>query len=275
MALNNLMLKEETVSLTGKNIELENKALFLKQITANLSHDLKFPLNSAYSVLTNLKYVLNSKNKAVTKESFEKGIGDLSKSLRKIGEYIDICLDKELIALGKLVLKNEEVNVKQVCEDAVFLHSEHFEKKEKTITCTLPKEDIFIMGDTTRLESVISNLISNATKYGGKNIDINLQADENNLLLEVSDNGKGIEESLKEHVFECYVKGSQVATSGKERSTGLGLFICKNYIERMNGSITFESNVDKGTKFSIKLPLINKDAEIDYYELFLKENAII
>lgn len=62
MALNNLMLKEETVSLTGKNIELENKALFLKQITANLSHDLKFTLNSAYSVIRNLKYTLNSKN---------------------------------------------------------------------------------------------------------------------------------------------------------------------------------------------------------------------
>lgn len=131
------------------------------------------------------------------------------------------------------------------------------------------------MGDSTRLESVISNLISNATKYGGEHININLQVDENNLLLEVSDNGKGIDETLKDRAFECYVKGNEVVTSGKERSTGLGLFICKNYIERMNGSITFESELNKGTKFYIKLPLIDKNDEIDHYELFLKENAII
>lgn len=255
MALKSLLLKEETISLVLKNMELEGKASFLRQLTANLSHDLKFPLSSAYSIVERIKYVMEKKN--IKNDYIDKNMSDLTKSLKKLGEHISISLDRELINLGKLVLKLEEVSVKQICNDAIFLHSDNLEKNDITLNYHSPECDVFILGDSIRLENVISNLISNAIKYGGDIIELNLEIIDNNVLICFSDNGEGIDEQFKNKIFDCYSKvDSSSINSGKERSTGLGLFICKNYIELMNGNISFESEKNKGTRFFIKLPLL-------------------
>lgn len=265
MALNSMILKEEKLSLAIKNIELESKAQFLRQLTANLSHDLKFPLSSAYSIVNKMKYAMNKKSSNLNPEFFEGNMSDLSKSLKKIGEYISISLDRELISLGKLALKNEEVNIKQTCKDAIFLHSDYLRKNNIALESNFDEEAIYILGDAIRLESVISNLISNAIKYGGDKIILNINNLEKKIIIEVADNGPGIDDSVKQNVFDCYVKGNpeEGINSGKERSTGLGLFICKNYIEMMNGSIWFESDKN-GTKFFIELPIMINDTLASY-----------
>ena len=104
-------------------------------------------------------------------------------------------------------------------------------------------------------------------------INININTSENNLLIEVSDNGPGIDNEVKARVFDCYVKSNQFSGSGKDRSTGLGLFICKTYIEMMGGAIWFESEQGKGTTFFITLPLMNSYKDEDRYDYKFTEIA--
>lgn len=255
MALNSLMLKEETILLELKNTELENKAKLLNQITANLSHDLKFPLASAGHSLKKLEYKLKSSN--LSKEEIIQNAKDIERSMKKIRAYIDISLDRELISLGKLKLKNEVVELKDVLEDAIFLHSDYFEKNNVVINTDLNDEDFIIWGDKIRLESIFSNLISNSVKYGATVIDLDIKKSNSDVIITFKDNGMGIDDSIKDKIFECYVRGdkNRGEGEGKERSTGLGLYISKNYIELMNGSISFESKKTLGTTFFIKLPI--------------------
>ncbi len=264
MALDNLMLKEESFALSVKNVELENKADFLNNLTANLSHDLKFPLSSSVQILNKISYMLDKKA-SITKDLILTDINKLYKALGKINEYISISLDREMISLGKLVMVKKNVNIRQACEDAIFLHTDYLEKKEIKVIFEFPEEELFIYGDRVRFEHVISNLVSNAAKYGGQMIKIKIEKTSTasgnfELILTLEDNGPGIKENIKDKVFERYVQSGIVSNSGTDRSTGLGLFICKTYIEMMNGSIWFESG--NGTKFFIKLPLVNESQSL-------------
>jgi signal transduction histidine kinase len=257
MALDNLMLKEESFALSVKNIELENMAGFLNNLTANLSHDLKFPLSSSVQILNKISYLMEKKA-SISKDLIQDDISKLYKSLGKINEYISISLDREMISLGKLTLEKQLVNVRQACEDAISLHSDYLKTKMISIKFELSEEELFIKGDRVRFEHVVSNLISNAGKYGGPQITVKSERVNSYLLLIVEDNGSGIKEELKDKIFERYVQSGSGSNSGTDRSTGLGLFICKTYIEMMDGNIWFESG--HGTKFFIKIPLLENNA---------------
>jgi signal transduction histidine kinase len=253
MALNTLLLKEEAHSLSVKNTELENKARFLNQVTTNLSHDLKFPIASGQTTVNKVLYLLNKKSYPGL-DFIKESLGMVNRVFEKVEEYISISLDREMISLGKLVLNNEKIDLKKACEDAILLHSDFLEKKGKTIDFNFPEEDIFISGDRVRFENVISNLVSNAGKYGGSLIKLSLSFIEAQVLIEVHDNGPGIKETIKDKIFECYVQEGMLSNSGADRSTGLGLFICKTYIEMMKGSIRYESEPSRGTTFIITMP---------------------
>ncbi|MFN8576873.1 MAG: ATP-binding protein [Candidatus Sericytochromatia bacterium] len=255
MALNNLNLKEKTISLVVEKMELESKANFLRQLTSTLSHDLKHPLSSAYIIADRIKYYMEKKN--FRNEYIENGLTDLNKSLKKLNDHISIVLDRELISLGKLVLQLEPVSIKKIINDAIFIHSNNINANEIELKYNAPEFDILVSGDSLRLENVISNLLSNAIKYGDTEIIIDLEVRDKNLLIKLSDNGSGVDDEFKNQIFECYSKAdTSTINSGKDRSTGLGLFICKNYLDLMNGKIYFETEKNKGTTFFIELPIL-------------------
>lgn len=255
ITLNNILVSEEVTDLTTKNAELESKAQFLNNLTANLSHDLKFPINSASLILSRIKYKM-SKGKGLEPEAMNKELDKLSKTFGKINEYINICLDQELISLNKLKIANEKVDIKLAVRESLAIHADYLERKEIELSCELPEEELFILGDRIRFEHIISNLISNAAKYGGSNIDIKVEKKVDKVFISVADNGPGVSEKVRNKVFERYTLENKESNSGKERSTGLGLFICKNYIELMKGDIRFETETDKGTTFYIELPIM-------------------
>ncbi len=124
-----------------------------------------------------------------------------------------------------------------------------------TITYSSPY-DIDVFADIDMLKIVLRNLVSNAIKFTNKNGTININAEENsgNVLISVSDNGIGIPPDNLSKLFDI----SQVLTTkgtAEETGTGLGLFICKEFVEKHGGKIRVESKVGKGSDFKFTLPM--------------------
>jgi signal transduction histidine kinase len=103
------------------------------------------------------------------------------------------------------------------------------------------------------IQSILQNLIHNAILYRnrGKNsfVSVSVSEEENHLVLDVGDNGEGIQEDILPHIFKMFYRGNQ-----KSKGSGLGLFIVQNAVEKLNGTITVESKLNSGTSFKILLP---------------------
>ena len=112
-----------------------------------------------------------------------------------------------------------------------------------------------VMGDTARLHQVLTNLIVNSLKHGGEEAKarLSIDTDDNHVILEVSDDGVGVQEADLPHIFERFYR----ADTSRTRATGgsgLGLAIVKTIVEAHQGAITVESTVGEGTSFRIVLP---------------------
>jgi len=106
--------------------------------------------------------------------------------------------------------------------------------------------------DPARLEQVISNLVSNAVKYGaGRPVRIALTASADGVVLSVSDQGAGIDPSLQGRIFERFFRAD---TGGQTAGLGLGLAVVRELVEIMNGTVTVESAPAQGTTFTVRLP---------------------
>ena len=122
------------------------------------------------------------------------------------------------------------------------------------ITFNTPHEELLMEFDKIEIKRVLKNLLNNAFSYTKKDgqIEINLQKQDNMVIIEVKDNGKGIEPENIEKIFDSYF-----STSKKMRKvgTGLGLFLTKQIIEKHGGTIKVTSKINKGSTFSFSLPL--------------------
>jgi signal transduction histidine kinase len=116
-------------------------------------------------------------------------------------------------------------------------------------------DDIEVLADTNMLVSIFQNLISNAIKYSrpGGFIRVNAQETENQVEIIVSDNGLGMSKDTMSKLFKV---GEDISIPGtrNEKGSGLGLIICKDFVERHQGNILVESELGKGSEFTIRLP---------------------
>jgi DNA-binding response OmpR family regulator len=130
--------------------------------------------------------------------------------------------------------------------------SKHIDYQFATTT-----DSYLLMIDQPKLESIIQNLLSNALKFTSNSGRVHFSLDiieDQKFIIEVSDSGAGISDADRSHIFERFYQGSQTTT--QTSGTGIGLNLTREYCERMNGSIDFESEVGKGSRFWIELPLL-------------------
>jgi signal transduction histidine kinase len=115
--------------------------------------------------------------------------------------------------------------------------------------------------DDNRLHQVLENLISNAVKYSphGKNIIIRLRQDERHVRCEIQDEGPGLSDSDKQKLFGKFTRLAAKPT-GREHSTGLGLFIVKKLVELMNGAVWCESELGQGATFIVEFPVMSHES---------------
>ena len=146
----------------------------------------------------------------------------------------------------------------------VIAHSfaEQAKRKGQTINCTVSASDIFVEGDEDRLREAINNLVSNAVKYAplDSNIRLNVTATESDVYIAVSDEGPGLSAHEQEGLFAPFKRLSPEPT-GNEGSSGLGLYIVKQIIERHDGTIKVNSTKGEGSTFTIMLPRVESDSD--------------
>ena len=147
------------------------------------------------------------------------------------------------------------MNLSSLILDCIDIYSVAFEDAGGQIIFEKPSEAIFFTGDRARMERALANLLDNSLNYSDKpKITIELWQT-HNVYMRIKDNGPGVPDSIREKVFERFVRGDE---SRKSQGSGLGLSIVRSYIQLQEGSIELEGS-EEGASFIITLP--NKKAE--------------
>ena len=230
---------------------LEDINISKNRILSVIGHDLRSPLT-----------VINAIGKMMAE-----GLSDFDE--QELAEMIQAITDssrKAMTLLTDLVLwcqnQNEtithhpqKVDMNEVIEDSSALYSEDIDKKNLSVIFQV-MTPTKVYADKEMVKTVMRNFISNAIKFSpaGSNIYISAGTDENTMFISISDEGHGIEEVLRNRILKGANNISTQGTSG-EKGIGLGLTLCKDFIEKNNGVMTIHNNQTKGTTFSFSLPL--------------------
>ena len=248
-------LRQEKIKAEKAN---EAKSIFL----FNMSHDIRTPINAIVGYSQLMKKELTNPKLVHYQEMIEQS----SKLLLSI---INNVLDMARVESGKMELdENYNVvgNILQVVCDAFEGEAT---RKNIEITRNISVKHKHVMADATKMQEILSNLISNAIKYtpedGHVSIDIQeLECEREGYVLfqtKVSDTGIGMSEDFLPSLFELFAR-ERNTTISKIPGTGLGMAIVKNFVDLMDGSIEVESELGEGSTFTITIP--HKIADKDY-----------
>lgn len=222
---------------------------------ANISHELKTPINvilCATQLLESENYTNNidNKNTEVIKDN-------CCRLIRLINNIIDI----EKAELNDLKLNLNASNVVSVTEELVMSIIPYAEKKNLNLIFDTNEEEVIMDIDSSKFERVVLNLVSNAIKFSNENSNIYVKviSKDNYVDVIVQDNGEGIPKKDIANIFEKFMQVDNTLTR-KNEGSGIGLSIVKSFVELHSGEVMVESEINKGSKFTVRLPkTIKKD----------------
>lgn len=251
---NEIKIKETELNLSNHKYEKANKAK--TEFLASMSHDLRTPMNAIIG-LTEL-----SKDNIDNKELLDQYINKIDISSKYLLSLINDILDISAIEDGKLTVSNSPLNLKDLVQEITSMYNVNSQQKNLDFTVQLNRiYHEFLIGDYFRIKQIITNLLSNAFKFtpntGHVNLIINeISSGKNIVLLNiiVKDTGIGIKKELQNKIFQKFVQ-ADTETFNKYGGSGLGLSIVSNLVSLMNGTISLESYENKGSTFSVTLPL--------------------
>jgi len=221
------------------------------EFLATLSHELRTPLNALRLWAGVLR------QRPVDPDTLARGIDTIDRNAALQAQLIDDLLDISRIASGKLRLEMGPIELQAVIESAVETVRATAEGKHLTLARTLDREVGPVLGDATRLQQVMWNLLSNALKFtpAGGRIEIRLQRRGADAEVTVTDTGQGIDPALLPHIFDRFRQGDSSSTR-PQGGLGLGLAIARQLVELHHGTIRAESAGEgRGTIFTVTLPL--------------------
>ncbi|MFL5814211.1 MAG: ATP-binding protein, partial [Bdellovibrionia bacterium] len=217
------------------------------------SHELKTPLTSLHlEAQIARRRLAKDESKAVEMPWIGKLVNQTDKSILRLTRLVDDMLDVSRIATGKLSLQMETFDLCELAQEIADRMQAQVQAAGTTLTlmCCEPVSGNW---DRFRIEQVITNLLTNAIRYGhGSPIELSVSRNRDQAVLSVRDHGPGILPENMERIFQRFERGA--AGSGIS-GLGLGLFICREIIERHGGHIFVESEQGKGATFKVLLPL--------------------
>lgn len=224
---------------------------------ANISHELRTPLNA----IIGFSEVLSMKMFGPLTEKQEEYVTDIHVSGLHLLGMINEILELSKIEAKAIKLAISKFNLQTSFNEVVNIVRPLADKKKIELQKDA-KEFVEIEADYQKIQQILYNLLSNAIKFTPDNgkIEIGYKTDNGSVLLRVKDTGIGIDKKYEGKIFGKFVQLNNVY-SKKESSTGLGLTITKELVELHGGKIWFESVVDKGTTFFVRLPLVQPKKE--------------
>jgi len=219
-----------------------------------IAHDLRAPFNTILSYTE----LLNDKESEITEEERLQCLIDIEKTARQNYQLLENLLLWSRSQTGKLEFIPEDLNLFEIVQENIFLLEQTAKKKSINLKNDVNKE-IYIYADENMLNTIMRNLLSNALKYSNVNGDVSIlvEEEEKNIKICVADNGIGIDPKILNKLFSIASIQSKGGTLG-EKGSGLGLIICKDFIEKHGGKIWVETEIGFGSKFIFTIPKIEK-----------------
>lgn len=218
-----------------------NKLQILGKLAASLAHEIRNPLSA---LKLNLDYLTLSKNELN---------GDLIESIeacKEATERIQILMENTLDFARKSQQDIDEYSILDLYKRALILLDGAAKKKNIEIKLNFEQELPVLSIDKNKIIQVIVNLLSNAIEasYNNDKIEVEIFTQNHQLIFAVKDYGIGIKEEDKAHIFNDFY-------TSKETGTGLGLSVCRMFLEEFEADLDFESKEGEGSRFFVKFPL--------------------
>jgi PAS domain S-box-containing protein len=219
------------------------------EFLAMLGHELRNPLSPIVTALDLIRMRGDDRSR--------KEIGIIERQVKHLMRLVDDLLDVSRIARGKVELRKRLIDMRDVVARTVETTAPMLEHRRQRLHLEVPPRAAIVNGDQARLLQVLSNLVTNASKYTepGGNVRLRMTTALDALAIEVEDDGIGISPTLLPRVFELFVQGDQSA----ERSSGglgLGLTLARTLVELHGGTVEARSpGLGHGSTFTVRLPL--------------------
>jgi len=261
----NKNIRKKNRRLGAQKDEIEKQAKELEATNATrdkffsiISHDLRSPLATIYSVLQMLRLSYESFSREQLKDFIDEMNISISSTLNLLENLLEWSGSKQ----GQIQSKPQNYNLLNLTNEAIVPVRERAKLKNIELTNVIPAE-IMIFADSNMIQTVLRNLVSNAVKFttGGKTVTISARIIKENFCeIAVADTGIGIPPESIPKLFRIDTHHSTQGTD-KEKGTGLGLILCTEFVERNNGTIWVESEVNVGTTFYFTIPLAHLQNE--------------
>lgn len=242
------------ITKTKENEAALKEALFYRdEFFSIASHELKTPLTSLKLNCQIFKR-FSEKNgaDAYNKERVDRLVTTTDQQVSRLVRLVDDMLDISRIRTGKLSFTKEEINLSELLQEVLERLSPQFLEYKSGSPRIEIVESIRMMGDRLRIEQVISNLISNALKYGrGNPIEVRLTKYDKVAKLTVSDKGIGI---APEFIDKVFLRFQRAVPASEVSGLGLGLYIAKQIVEAHDGTIGLHSKLNEGSTFYVEFP---------------------
>ena len=224
--------------------DFRRQELHKKKMLSNISHDIKTPL----TVILGYLEIMRMENAG--DETLQK----VEARAKQVMELINQFFTLAKLEAGDQNLQRVKVNICEVCRENILSFYELLRQKEFTVDIGIPEHALFAWGDTDAIHRILSNLISNAVRYGseGNYIGMFVRKEADAVIIEITDKGKGIEKAFAERVFERLYT-LEVSRNRDFQGNGLVLTIARNLARQMGGELSLKSEPHVKTTFTVKL----------------------
>ena len=244
-------LARQRQELLGVKAELERAVRMRDDFMSMISHELRNPLNTLH-LQAQLRQRMAKRGEAPGLDAFRTMVAREEHQIRSMIRLLDDVLDMFRTRSGKLVMAPAPMDLAAVARHAVESAQETARRTGTALTLSAPAAMPYV-GDALRLEQVVTNLLTNALRYGGgKPVEVRLSAESGQAVLSVRDHGPGIALQDQDRIFRQFERGS-----GSEgvQGLGLGLFISRQIVDAHGGRIELRSVFGEGAEFIVRLPL--------------------
>jgi signal transduction histidine kinase len=242
---------ERTKALTIANEKLEESSQHKSQFLANVNHELRTPVSA---IIGYARLILRATEGQIAPLQWE-NLQDLLNNAERLLNLIDSLLDFARIDAGKIEVHVEPVKIQEIIHGAISTIEPTLNKDAVRLIRDIPSAIATVYTDREKLRQIILNLLGNAVKFTDRGeIKISACQENGNFKLAVTDTGIGIDKADINRIFEEFDRG-RLSSDGSYRGTGLGLAIVKRLVDVLGGTVFVESEVGKGSTFTVRLPL--------------------
>lgn len=237
--MNRLLFDRQKIKRDFRKQELSSKRML-----SNISHDIKTPLTVILGYLEIMR--LDHRDD----ETLQKVEAKAKQVLELINQFFTLAK----LEAGDTNIEISRLNINELCRESILNFYDILNGKDFTVDISIPEKDMFVQGEKDAVLRILSNLISNAVRYGsdGKYIGLILREGTNHVYIDVVDKGKGIEKRFAQNVFERLYT-MEDSRNRNIQGNGLGLTIARNLAGQLGGDIFLDSEPDVKTTFTVKL----------------------